>query len=108
MVTPSHSCADSFPSLMCCGGRMEFHGAPLTRTWLKLGAPAKAGDTQITLAEPVFGWRSGDQIVVTATTRQNKIAKTFRDSVRDNTQTEERSITAIDGMKITLDRALAF
>jgi G8 domain len=99
---------ESFPSLMCCGGRMDFHGAPLSRTWLKIGAPASKGDTEITLAEPVSGWRPGDQIILTATTRQNKIAKTFRSSVRDNTETEELVIKAIHGAKITVDRPLTF
>jgi hypothetical protein len=74
---------------MCRRGRIEIHGAQLSPTWLKPGEQAKAGDTQITLAEPVSGWRPRDQIIVTATTRQNKITKTFRDSVRDNTQTED-------------------
>ena len=32
---------------------MDFHGAPLSRTWVKLGATAKTGDTRVTLAEPV-------------------------------------------------------
>jgi hypothetical protein len=31
---------ESCPAMVCCGGRMEFHGAPLNRTWVKLGAPA--------------------------------------------------------------------
>jgi len=99
---------DSFPSIVCCGGRMEFHGAPLNRTWLKIGAPANKGGTQITLSEPVTGWRTGDRMILTATVRQNKIAKTFKTSVRDNTQTEELTIKAVDGDKITVDRPLAF
>src|SRR5262249_52119826 len=32
------------PALICCGGRMDLHGQPMARTWVKLGAPAKAGD----------------------------------------------------------------
>src|SRR5262249_9139132 len=44
----------------------------------------------------------------TATTRQNKVKKTFRASVRNNSQTEERSIHAIDGVKLTLDMPLQF
>ena len=35
----------SCPAIVCCGGRMDFHGAPLSRTWVKLGATAKKGDT---------------------------------------------------------------
>src|SRR5260370_39405862 len=78
---------DSFPSIVCCGGRMEFHGAQLSRTWLKLGAPAKAGDTQIVLAEPVSDWPAGDRLIPAAAVRQNTIAQTFRSNVRDSKQT---------------------
>jgi hypothetical protein len=99
---------ESFPAIVCCGGRMDFHGATMRRTWVKLGASAKKGDTTITLAEPVTGWRAGDRIILTATTRQNKVKKTFRPSVRDSTQTEERFIKAITGTQIVLDRPLAF
>lgn len=99
---------DSCPAIVCCGGRMEFHGAPLSRTWVKLGSPVKAGDAQIALAEAVTGWRVGDRIILTATTRQQKTKKTFLASTRDSSQTEERTITKIDGTQLTLDRPLAF
>src|SRR5262245_38737195 len=26
----------SCPAIVCCGGRMDFHGAPMSRTWVKL------------------------------------------------------------------------
>jgi hypothetical protein len=58
------------------------------------------------LAEAVAGWRVGDRIIVTATTRQNKVRKTFRRSVRDAPATEERFIRALSGTKVTLDRPL--
>lgn len=99
---------ESCPAIVCCGGRMEFHGAPMSRTWLKLGAPAKAGDQEVTLAEAVTGWRPGDRVLLTATTRQQKLAKTFLESTRDSSQTEERILKKIDGAKITLDRALSY
>jgi hypothetical protein len=99
---------DSCPAIVCCGGRMDFHGAPLSRTWVKLGSTAKAGSTEVTLAEPVTGWRAGDRVILTATTRQNKVRKTFRPSVRDSTQTEERTIREIAGTKLILDQALAY
>jgi hypothetical protein len=98
----------SCPAIVCCGGRMDFHGAPLSRTWVQLGAPAKAGDTTVTLAEPVSGWKAGDRIILTGTTRQNKSLKTFQPSVKDSTQTEEHTIKAVDGARLTLDKALAF
>src|SRR5581483_5068508 len=95
-------------AIVCCGGRMDFHGAPLPRTWVKLGAAAAAGDTRVTLAEPVPGWRAGDRVIITATARQIKLQKTYRPSVRDNTQTEERTLRAVAGATLTLDRPLAF
>src|SRR5262249_8244054 len=57
----------SCPAIVCCGGRMDFHGAPLGRTWVKLGATAKKGDSTVTLTEAVQGWRAGDRVIVTAT-----------------------------------------
>jgi hypothetical protein len=99
--------AESCPALVCCGGRMDFHGAPLSRTWVKLGAAAKAGSATVTLAEPVTGWPVGDRIILTGTVRQNKVKKTFRQSTRDDPATEERAIKALDGTQLTLDRPLA-
>jgi hypothetical protein len=99
---------ESCPAIVCCGGRMDFHGAPMNRTWVKLGAKASAGFAEVILAEPVTGWRVGDRIILTATTRQNKVKKTFRESTRDNTATEERFIKAIDGTKLILDKPLVY
>jgi hypothetical protein len=99
---------ESCPAIVCCGGRMDFHGAPLSRTWVKLGTPVQAGTTEVILAEPVAGWRAGDRVILTATTRQNKVKKTFRESTRDRTATEERLIQAINGTKLTLDRPLTY
>jgi hypothetical protein len=99
---------ESCPAIVCCGGRMDFHGAPLSRTWVKLGAPAPTGATEVTLAQPVTGWRAGDRIILTATTRQNKQKKTFQPSTRDAAQTEERLIQKIDGANITLNEALKY
>lgn len=98
----------SCPAIVCCGGRMEFHGAPLARPWTKLGAIAGAGSAKIELADDPAGWRVGDQVIVTATTRQNKIKKTFRTSTRDSSQTESRRIANIDGKQLTFDNPLDF
>jgi RNA polymerase sigma factor (sigma-70 family) len=103
---------ESCPAIVCCGGRMDFHGAPLSRTWVKLGAAAKTDSAEVTLAEAVTGWRAGDRIILTSTAKQNNLRKadefdkTDRGSTRDNTQTEERIIKAIDGTKLTLDKSL--
>lgn len=87
----------SCPAIVTCGGRLDFHGAPLSRTWLRLGADVKAGESEITLAEPVQGWRVGDRVILTATDH----------NYRADSHTEERLITAIGGNKLTLDQPLA-
>ncbi|MCI0461692.1 MAG: G8 domain-containing protein [Gemmataceae bacterium] len=105
---------ESCPAIVCCGGRMDFHGAPLNHTWVRLGATAKASDNEVTLAEPVQGWRVGDRVIVTATKRSYSRA--------DGPFTEQRTITAIapsplplsprgergrgEGAKLTLDQPL--
>jgi hypothetical protein len=88
----------SCPAIVTCGGRMDFHGAPLSRTWVRLGAAAKVGDTVLSLAEPVQGWRVGDRVILTATDHQYK----------GDSHTEERLVAAIDGSKLTLDRPLTY
>jgi len=93
---------ESCPAIVCCGGRMDFHGAPMNHTWVKLGATAKKGDTQIALAEPVTGWRVGDRIIVTATKLTHDIGQET-----NGYSTEERKIEEINGGAITLDRPLA-
>ena len=93
----------SWPAIVCCGGRMDFHGARLNRTWVKLGETAKAADRILTLAEPVFGWRVRDRVIVTATTL--KRAGQYRS---DEVETEERFVSAIDGKMLTLDKPLSF
>jgi hypothetical protein len=92
---------ETCPAIVCCGGRLDLHGAPLSRTWVKLGETAKAGDTTVTLAEPVTGWRAGDRVIVTAT-------KLTHDAGVGTGEysTEQRTVRAIDGKRITLDSPL--
>ena len=96
----------SCPAIVCCAGQMEFHGAPLSRTWTKLGATANKGESAVTLAsegdeKPTQGWRVGDRIIVTAT-------RLGRDNGQGTEllETEERTITAIDGVTLKLDAPL--
>jgi hypothetical protein len=88
---------ESCPAIVCCGGRMDFHGAPMSATWVRLGVTARAGDSTVVLNEPVQGWRVGDRVIVTATKRDYRVKEPF---------TEERTVTAIAGTKLTLDRPL--
>src|SRR6185295_13592095 len=99
---------NSCPAIVCCGGRMDFHGAPMSRTWVKLGSTAAKGAKTITLTEKVEGWRAGDRIIVTATQSNHKTSGTRRPDQRtQNVFTEERVITAINDTELTLDKELA-
>jgi hypothetical protein len=97
---------ESCPAIVCCGGRMDFHGAPLSRTWVKLGATARKADSTVTLAEPVTGWKVGDRLVVTMTGLAPSSGYPHPGPDPKGTTTEERAIRAIDGSKLTLSAAL--
>src|SRR5207245_55031 len=84
----------SCPAIICCGGRMDFHGAPLSRSWVKLGATAKKGDGTVTLAEPVTGWKAGDRIIVTMTGLAPSSGYAHPGPDPKGTTTEERSMRA--------------
>jgi hypothetical protein len=94
---------NSWPAIVCCGGRMDFHGASMNRTWVKLGATASPGNTTVALAEPVQGWRVGDRIILTTTTAIK--TGTYK---RIGGQTEERIVRAIDGSTFTLDQPVQY
>ncbi len=100
---------ESCPAIVCCGGRMDFHGAEMSRTWVKLGDDPKPGSTVVQLAEHVTGWREGDRVLVTAATnRVRKQGETLRPGVGSIPRfTEERFIRSIDGTELTLDRPLS-
>jgi hypothetical protein len=89
---------ETCPAIVCCGGRMDMHGAPLGRAWVKLGAPSKVGDLALLLAEGVSGWKKGDRVIVTGTQTHGN-AKT-------ESTTEERVITGIEGTALRLDEPL--
>lgn len=97
------------PAIACCSARMEFHGTPLTHTWVELGADAKPGQEKVTVAEPVADWRVGDEVIVTASKRGRGFGS-YRPGARqyNEAQTESRRITAINGNTLTLDQPLQF
>jgi hypothetical protein len=98
---------DDAPAISACSARMDFHGSPMNRTWVKLGAEAKPGDATVLLAESVSGWRVGDEVIVTGSIHGEHL-RTYRPGQKgySEPETEERVITAIDGLKLTLDRPL--
>jgi hypothetical protein len=92
------------PGIVCCDGRMDIHGAPLNRTWLKLAKNANPGDTSVVLPEAVTGWRVGDEVLLTG------VKRTYASVRRENpdaSSTETRRITKIDGLTLVLDKPLA-
>jgi uncharacterized protein (TIGR03067 family) len=113
---------ETCPAIVCCGGRMDIHGAPLNRAWVKLGATVNVGragkrpaggpgDTEIKLAEAPAGWRVGDRIIVTTTSSRSRVNQ--RQTLRPGpgiapAYTEERTIKAIDGDRLTVDRGLDY
>jgi hypothetical protein len=101
---------NSLPALMNCGGRLDLHGAPMNRTWVKLGATAKPGDGKITMAESVTGWKAGDKIIVTVSRESEDGGSSYRQSARRPRRvgTEERFIAALDGATLVLDRPLDY
>ncbi len=84
---------ENCPAVVCAGGRMDFHGRPMSRTWVKLGKDA-SGDT-LTLSEAVTGWTAGDKLVVTTSAARY-----------GGKGSEERTLKAINGATVTLDKPL--
>jgi hypothetical protein len=102
---------DALPALVCCGGRMDLHGSPMSRTWVKLANPAKPGDKTATLAEPVSGWRAGDHVILTAAHPKEYQDSTAAERFHKKegvSGTEDRIIASMDGSAITLDKPLEF
>jgi hypothetical protein len=99
----------SCPAIVCCGGRMDFHGTPMNRTWLKLGATAKKGATFVKLTEAVTGWKIGDRVIVTTAQFSEPEGGTRRPGRNGaSVHTEVRTIKTLDGAQLTLDEPLSF
>ena len=97
---------DDAPALVCCSARMEIHGAPMNRTWLKLARDAAPGDDAIELLEAPQGWRVGDELLVTGSLHKSSGGSFRGDYAQQKAESEERVIDKIDGAKITLDKPL--
>ena len=79
--------------IMLMGGTLNLHGNR-TNSWTKLSKTADAGSTSIEVLNAA-GWRVGDEIVLASTDF-------------DPRQAERRTISAIRGNTITLDKKLDF
>jgi cell migration-inducing and hyaluronan-binding protein len=76
------------------GGTLNLHGERRQNTWTKLAQTAAAGSSSIQVLD-ASGWRVGDEIVLASTDF-------------DPRQAERRTISAIRGNTITLDRKLDY
>src|SRR6516165_6525733 len=92
------------PAIVCCDGRMDFHGAAMNRTWLPLAKNAGPGDNWVVLPEAVSGWRVGDEVLLTAAKRSSASA---RRNDPNASGSETRRITKIDALTLHLDKPLA-
>ena len=79
--------------ILIIGGTLQLHG-DRTNSWTKLARTAKAGSSTIDVLN-AGGWRKGDVIVLASTDF-------------DPHQAEERTITAISGNALTLDKPLQY
>jgi G8 domain len=79
--------------IMLAGGTLNLHGGQ-TNTWTKLAATANAGATSIQVLNAAQ-WKAGDEIVLASTDFNPR-------------QAERRTIAAINGNAITLDKPLEY
>jgi hypothetical protein len=79
--------------IMLSGGTLNLHG-DRTNTWTKLASTATAGSTSIQVLNAA-GWRVGDEIVLASTDF-------------DPRQAERRTIAAVSGNTLTLDKPLTY
>src|SRR6202162_3047781 len=79
--------------IMLMGGTLNLHG-DRTNSWTKLSSTANAGATSIQVLNAA-GWRAGDEIVLASTDF-------------DPRQAERRTISAVRGNTITLDKKLDY
>src|SRR5688572_29940699 len=79
--------------IMLMSGTLNLHG-DREHTWTRLAGTAEAGSTRIEVLD-ARGWRVGDEIVLASTDF-------------DPRQAEKRTIAAVSGNRVTLDRPLDY
>ncbi len=93
---------EKLPAIVCRpGARMDFHGAAMSRTWVKLAASTKPGDASVTLTESPAGWRVGDTVAVSGSLRRHEKYSLV-------TSTERRVIKEMTETRIVFDKPLEF
>src|SRR5207253_116830 len=80
--------------IMLLGGTLSLHGNRSSNTWTKLAHTARAGSSSIQVLNAA-GWRKGDRVVLASTDYNPR-------------QAEERTVTAVSGNALTLDKPLTY
>ncbi|KAK3879633.1 hypothetical protein Pcinc_015818 [Petrolisthes cinctipes] len=76
-------------------GQLALHGQLTGRTWMKLASTATAGQSQVTLTEPVDPSWQDKEVMITTTSKETH-------------ETEIRVVTSVSGSTLTLDSPLNF
>jgi hypothetical protein len=85
-------------------GKITMHGTVKTPTFVRLAAEPLAGQTTLTVEQPVESWKPGDRIVIpdTRQLRDNQRGENYQP------QDEKLEIAAVNGTQITLTTPLKF
>ncbi|QGJ70180.1 FG-GAP repeat-containing protein [Planctomycetales bacterium 10988] len=94
---------ESLPAIVCCAGGMDFHGAPLERSWVKLTDDVAVGENRLVLSQTIGGWKVGDQVLITGTKRQRPFAGLATEHVTDSPTSEVRRIAEIHQSDVMTD-----
>jgi hypothetical protein len=85
-------------------GKITMHGAVKTPTFMRLAKEPMAGQTTLTLEQPVAAWKAGDHIVIPDTRQLRESQRGDQYQPRD----EKLEIASISGAQVTLKSALKF
>ncbi len=88
-------------------GEVEIHGSEID-AHIKVTTDPMAGDTTLTLVDEAQGWQVGDTIVIAGTHNPGYSGIGASKRSYEGDTNEVRTITAIDGDQITLDRPLDY
>ncbi len=91
-------------------GRMTMHGSATNPTFVRMATEPRAGDTTLTLSQPVSGWQVGHRLVLPDTRHLDWDDTTNGGWENLQNEWEERTVQSIsdDGLTVTLTTALQF
>ncbi len=81
-------------------GTVKMYGQPVT-PFVRLAKEPRAGDSVLTLASPVIGWKAGDRLILPDT-------RMPLSNILANDQLEKPTVVSVSGNVVTLSAPLAF